>query len=85
MNKDVAQKLASIKNRIADSTEFNFNIYNTEIIRDLLSLALTAFPDSYHEESESWCWCWNELSDDAQEYVQDIRCLINLFLKWKKD
>lgn len=87
MNKDVAQKIE----RIAESIEISFNIYNTEIINDLLELALTAFPDSYHDNMEglapdlSWSWCWEELSSDAQDYVKEIRSLINLFLKWKKE
>lgn len=72
MNKAVAQKIYGIKNRIADGTN---------VSRDILELALSALPDSYHEHDKSWGWCWDELSSDAQDYVKEIRSLINLYLK----
>ncbi|KKM92760.1 hypothetical protein LCGC14_1215320 [marine sediment metagenome] len=76
MDKSVAQKIDRIKNGIAD---------DTDVIRDLLELALTSLPYSYHEHDNSWAWCWEELSNDAQEYVLEVHSLISLYLKWKKE
>ena len=81
MTNKVAEKIGRIKNGIAEGTD---------VMKDLLELALTAFPDSYHDEGDalenaSWGWCWDELGSDAQDYVQEVRSLIELYLKWKKD
>ncbi len=80
MDKNVAQKIARLELEIRQEI-----IPKIITAKDLLELSLTAFPDSYHEQDKSWNWCWDELGDDAQDYVQEIRALINLFLKWKKD
>lgn len=45
-------------------------------LADLLESAKTAFPDSHHKD-ESWTHCWNELSSNAQDYVKEMRALIN--------
>lgn len=51
-----------------------------ELLNTIILLLLDHLPDSAHDDDESWLWCWNELSDDAQEAVKDVRRCVREFI-----
>lgn len=40
---------------------------------NVIALLLDHLPDSLHPDDKTWEWCWNELSDRAQDSVQNVR------------
>ena len=54
-------------------------------VKNIISKLLHYLPDSAGHESPNWKWCWNELDDDGQEAVKQVRKEANKILKRETD
>ena len=42
-------------------------------VPDLIRELITHLPDNTVHDTPDWNWCWDELSDDSQDMVKDVR------------
>ena len=48
--------------------------------RDIIKALLSIIPDNMEQGTSDWAWCWNELSQESQDRVKEIRKRANMLI-----